>query len=172
MYNTAVGYDQGVQWISNFLGTTMVTTNFKWVAGTLPAIPMKDYPPTPANDSLVLGDGSYSGSVLFTTPGDSAVYESSDTVVIASTAQDAYIEFDYKSSLPFYVGLSSNLNATLGSSAYYLGGFYPSSNWQHVYLTVDGFVSQYPGSSYNFLLKPQCPLARVMAAYYWRISIA
>lgn len=153
MYNTTVGYGQGVQWISKFL----VPTDFKWVAGTLPAIPMKDYPSTPANDSLILGDGSSSGSIQFTAPGDSAVYESSDTVVIASTVQDAYIEFDYKSSLPFYVGLSSNLNAALGSSAYYLGGFYPSATWQHVYLTVDGFVSQYPGSSYNFFVKTTMP---------------
>ena len=164
MYNTAVDYDQGNQWISNFLGIT----KFNWVEGSSPTIPMLAIPPIPANDSLVVGDGSYSGSVVFTVAGDSAIYESSDTFIIASTVQDAYVEFDYKSSLPFYVGLSSNLNATLGSSAYYLGGFYPSDTWQHVYLTVDGFVSQYPGSSYNFFVKTSMPSGQ----FYGRLLLA
>ena len=97
-------------------------------------------------------DGSHSGMIYLSNPSvDSAVDSTSFSFVIPSGT--AYIEFDYNSTLPFYVGLQANLSHIISSTPVFLSGIYPNTGWQKFYLKVDGFTSSAQGTSYNFYIK-------------------
>ena len=103
-------------------------------------------------DSLVF-EGTHSGAIFLSTPNvDSAVDSTSFSFPI-SLGGEAYIEFDYNSTVPFYVGLQANLSHVISSTPNYLIGIYPSSGWQKFYLRVDGFTATARGTSYNFYIK-------------------
>lgn len=106
------------------------------------------------DDSLVFeGDGvtDGSGEIQLLAVGDSSVDSSSHFFPINDGV--AVIEFNYKSTVPFYVGLQANLSATISSSPYYLTGINPSAEWQKFYLIVNGFTAQAQANSYNFYIK-------------------
>ena len=64
---------------------------------------------------------------------------------------DAYIEFDYKNSAPFSVGLRPNFDNFV--QTVYLNGAYPSDHWQKFYLAVKDFAAQYKGNTYQVFIK-------------------
>lgn len=69
--------------------------------------------------------------------------------------KDAYIEFDYKCTIPFSVGLKASLGTLY--TKYYLAGIYPSDHWQKFYLSVKDFEAQYQATGYNFYIKTELP---------------
>ena len=137
--------DIKVQSISNFLGGA---TDFTWVGGDVPIRSI-------TGDTL--GPSKYAGIITLNNAGDSSIDSSNAKLTIATGAVYAFIEFDYKSSLPFYVGLSANLSNIIASAPYYLTGIYPSSTWQKFYLNVIDFNNTYQGTSYSFYLKASLP---------------
>ncbi len=81
---------------------------------------------------------------------DSAVDSSYPSFVIP--AGQAFVEFDYYSTVPFYVGLQGNASI-ISTAPTYLSGIYPNTGWQKFYLEVDGFTSEVQGTSYNLYIK-------------------
>jgi hypothetical protein len=136
--------DIKVQPISDFLGLT----NFVWAGGNIPM--------GITHDSLG-GEGSSAGVIIFAGAEDSSIDSSVKTFTIPVGTADAFIEFDYQSSLPFYVGMSANLSTFITSGAYYLTGIYPSATWQKFYLNAIDFSNTYPATSYNFYIKTSMP---------------
>jgi hypothetical protein len=63
----------------------------------------------------------------------------------------AYIEFNYKSTVPFAVGMQSNLSS-VSTTPLFLAGAFRSAYWQKFYFDVTDFVGQYPGTNYNFFI--------------------
>jgi hypothetical protein len=130
--------------ISDFSGNT----NFALASGNIPIVSV-------SADSLSFEGRS--GMISLIVPGidsseDSSIYR------FPIPRGNAFIEFDYKCSIPFYVGLQSNL-ASEFYQKYYLAGIYPSSNnqWQKFYLSVSNFVAQYTGDTYNLYIKASIP---------------
>jgi hypothetical protein len=101
------------------------------------------------HDSLI----GYYGIVTFTSPTDTNSTDSGAVPFSPALNQPAYVEFDYKSTVPIYVGLQANLSVSISSTPYFLAGINPSSTWKKFYLSVADFNAQYQGSSYNFYVK-------------------
>jgi len=142
-YTPQTGYYPNVVYpISNF----NYSNGFTLSGGTIPII-------IDTADSLVF-EGRGSGSIWLASPGDSSV----DSVNIPLTipAGNAFIEFNYKSSLPFYVGMQSN-QAGISTTPYYLAGIYPSGTWQKFYLGITDYIAQYHSTTYNFFIKTSLP---------------
>ena len=102
-------------------------------------------------DPALVFEGHGTGSIVLTAVGDSSVDSTTKTFPIPKGS--AFIEFDYKSTVPFYVGLQANLSTYASSQPYFLAGIYPSDHWQKFYLNVADFNGQYQGTSYNFYVK-------------------
>lgn len=80
---------------------------------------------------------------------------SEDSSAISFTlplGKDAYIELDYRSDIPLYIGLRADLAGVL-SMHYYLAGVNPSDHWQRFYIALKDFEAQYQATSYNLFIK-------------------
>lgn len=138
--------DVKVKCISNFEGGGSNATNFVLTEGN--RVMQLDIDPA---DVL---EGNACGEIRLNAVGDSSIDSTakSFTIPLGGTT---FIEFDYKSTVPFYVGLQANLSATVSSAPYFLSGINPSSGsgWQKFYLEIDGFIGKAQGSTYNFYIK-------------------
>ena len=79
---------------------------------------------------------------------------SKDSLVIPANTP-AYIEFDYKSTVPFYVGLEAVIAGVTNDVP--LSGIKPSADWKKFYLSVADFEAQYQASFYYFHLHVSLP---------------
>ena len=104
---------------------------------------------TVSDPTLIFEGGT--GSIMLTAIGDSS--EDSTIKGFAIPAGAAFIEFNYKSEVPFYVGLAAKLGTYVTAEPYYLAGIKPSDHWQKFYMNVADFNAQYKGTSYNFFIK-------------------
>lgn len=107
-------------------------------------------------DSFVF-EGYHSGIIKLPTQdgADSAVDSTSFSFIIPGGV--AYIEFDYNSTVPFYVGMQANLSHIISSTPYYKAGIYPNNGWEKFYLRVDDFTADAQASSYNLYIKAVLP---------------
>ncbi len=121
-------------------------TNFALVMGTRPLFAVYN------KDSLVF-EGDASGEIILKAVGDSSVDSSKIQFAIPLNQNQAYIEFDYKSSIPFYVGLGANLSHYISTDPYYLAGISPNDHWQKFYLQVTDFAGRAQATSYTFYIK-------------------
>ncbi len=103
------------------------------------------------SDNAESYDGSKFGQIDLLAVGDSSVDSSRNIFTIPSGV--AFIEFTYKTTIPFYVGLQANLSSVISSAPYYLSGISPTTSWKKFYLQVDGFTANAQGDSYNFYIK-------------------
>lgn len=103
-----------------------------------------------SDDSLVY-EGHYAGRIQLNNVGDSSV--DSNIVAFAIPTGYAFIEFNYKSDIPFYVGMQANLSNVVSTGPLYLAGIKPSPYWQKFYLNVGTFNQQYQGTTNNFYIK-------------------
>ena len=110
-----------------------------------------------SGDTLGLIGSTHSGLIQLNAIGDSSVDSTKKPFGIPDGA--AFIEFDYKSTIPFYIGLQANLSSKITSTPNYLIGVNPSpgNGWQKFYLEVDGFTAQaqsgITGVTYNLYIK-------------------
>ena len=139
--------DVKVKTIANFEGTG--DTNFAlWRDGQVMQL---------AKDDSLVCDGLASGEIILKAVGDSSVDSTKKTFPIPDGP--AFIEFDYKSTIPFYVGLQANLSNKITSTPNFLTGVSPNSGagWQKFYLEVDGFTAEaqsgISGVTYNLYIK-------------------
>lgn len=120
--------------------------------------PFKSMPFQPVNSTvpvtMSLSDGI--GHISLRTPVDTLAEDSSVLNFPIPLNKDAYIELDYKCTVPFYLGLRANL-AGLIYTKYYLAGIYPSDHWQKFYLAVKDFEAQYQATDYNLFIKASLP---------------
>lgn len=119
-------------------------TKFKLYTGNVEMVPV-------TADSLVYKDASC-GGVFLRAKGDSCL-DSTARFSIPAGTQYAFIEFDYNSTVPFFVGMSSNLSKVVSSDPYFLAGIRPNGKWQKFYLNIHGFTSTYTGDTYSFFVK-------------------
>jgi hypothetical protein len=124
--------------------SSFVAPNFGLFAGNIGMTILK------GTDTSLLA-GIPAGCIQLYAVGDSSVDSFQYFPIPTGTA--AYIEFDYKCSVPFYVGIRSNLGTVVSSTPFFLAGIFPSGYWQHFYLDVTDYVGQYPGDTYNFFIK-------------------
>jgi len=111
---------------------------------------------SPGGVIVITGDsvayGYHAGMIALSIPSvDSSI--DSTTFSFQIPTGMAYIEFDYNSTVPFYVGLQANLSSFISSTPSYLTGIYPNSGWEKFYLEVDGFTASAQATSYNFFIK-------------------
>jgi len=119
-------------------------TNFYLAKGSVPMTLVTAA--SPGLGSMIF-EGSGSGSVYLTNPGVDSSADSTVSCLIPPGV--AFIEFNYKSDLPFYIGIQSNL-AGLFSVPLYIAGIYPIGYWQKIYIKVSDYTAAYEGSTYNF----------------------
>jgi hypothetical protein len=145
-YTPHTGYFKEVKipWSADFAGAT----GFARKAGNREIT-------TVTADSLVFAGGG-TGSILLTSPGDSSIDSSTVAFAIPHT-NTAYIEFYYKSSVPFYVGLQAKLTNDIMMQEYFLAGIKPSDQWKKFYLNVADYNGQYQATSYIFYIKTVLP---------------
>jgi hypothetical protein len=128
--------------LSYFLGNT----GFTAIDGTMPL----EF----ADDST---DGFYEGVINLSSPSADSSIDSCNTTFSVPLNEAAYVEFDYRCNIPFYVGLQANLSNLISSAPYYLSGMYPTTKWQKFYLNVADFNAQYKGTSYTLFFKASLP---------------
>lgn len=102
-------------------------------------------------DSLIIAAGEWSGAIFLNNVGDSSVDSSIASFTIPSG--EAFIEFDYNTTVPFYVGLQPFLSNGYSDIPYYLVGVKPNGKWQKFYVTVQGYASQIQGNYYHLYIK-------------------
>jgi hypothetical protein len=100
--------------------------------------------------SLVL-EGTGSGAVYLNSSADSSI----DSTIKSFPIKQGYsfLEFDYKTTTPFTVGVKANLGTLYSSNINYLAGVLPNNKWQKFYLNLSGFTTNYPADSYHFFIK-------------------
>ena len=106
-------------------------------------------------DSLEFEPPNTNAGIFLNAVGDSSIDSSNKSFAIP--AGQAYIELNYKCSVPFYLGLQATLNGVATSTPYYLTGIYPNSAWSKFYLNVGAFNAKYGGSSYRLYIKAALP---------------
>ena len=121
-------------------------TNFSLVKGNRPMFAVYN------KDSLVF-EGDASGEIVLQAVGDSSVDSSKIQFAIPLNQNQVYIEFDYKSTIPFYVGLGANLSSYVTTDPYYLAGISPIDHWQKFYFQVTDFAGRALATSYTLYIK-------------------
>lgn len=106
---------------------------------------------TLASDDSLKFEGTPTGTVLLSAAGDSSV--DSSTIVFPIPAGQAFLEFDYKSEVPFYVGMQGLLAGVVSTTPYYLMGIKPSATWKKFYLNAADFNGQLKADEYRLYLK-------------------
>ncbi len=106
---------------------------------------------TLASDDSLKFDGTPTGTVVLSAAGDSSI--DSSTIVFPIPAGQAFLEFDYKSEVPFYVGMQGLLGGIVSSQPYYLMGVKPSSTWKKFYINAADFNGQLRADEYRLYLK-------------------
>ena len=114
-------------------------------------------PISTTTNSAEVFEGTGSGKIYLSLPSDTLSECISASNFNVPTGVDAYIELNYKNTVPFYVGLKSGLNGTTTYTQQYLSGIYPSDHWQKFYLAIKDFVGQYPGDYYTLYIKTYLP---------------
>ena len=129
--------------LSSFAGGNSSNTFKLYGSG----VPMEEY-----TDSII----GPAGIVNFLASTNDTVSEnySVDSLIIPLSVP-AYIEFDYKSTVPFYIGLEAYFAGI--TSDVPLSGIAPSDHWQKFYLSVADFEAQYTASYYFIHIKASLP---------------
>jgi hypothetical protein len=105
-------------------------------------------------DSLKF-EGTGTGAVFLGSSADSSIDSTSTGFTIPSGA--SFIEFDYKSSIPFAFGMQGFLTSSFSTNVEYLAGVSPNDKWQKFYLNTTGYVNNHVGGTYYLYLKTSMP---------------
>lgn len=103
-----------------------------------------------SDPSLTFEGGT--GSILLSAVYDSSI-DSSTVAFPVPTGGFAFIEFNYKTQIPFYVGLGAKLGNYVSAEPYFLAGLKPTTEWKKFYLNVADFHAQFLATSYSFYIK-------------------
>ncbi len=109
-------------------------------------------------------EGAGSGMISLARPGVDSAFDSS-VHSFSIPKGVAFIEFNYKSSIPFSVFLQANYGTIASLAPYPLAGIYPSDHWQKFYVSVANFAAQAQGRAIIFILRLRCR-AMLLGRYY------
>lgn len=110
-----------------------------------------------SSDSGDVCEGYGSGIISLSRPNDTLSESKWNTTFSVPLGADAYIELNYKNTIPFYIGIQANMNNGGIFMKRYLTGVYPSNNWQKFYLAIKDFVAQYQADNYTLYIKAALP---------------
>ncbi len=102
-------------------------------------------------------EGNGAGKISLSLPNDTLSECISFSTFNIPAGVDAFIELNYKCTVPFYLGLKSSLNNSTTYYQRYLSGVYPSDHWQKFYLSIKDFAAQYTGDYYTLYIKAVLP---------------
>lgn len=106
-------------------------------------------------DPSLIFEGNGTGSVLLTAAGDSSVDSSQ---IFPVSLGEAFIEFDYKTEVPFALGMLPQYSSIDVGTQTYIAGVNPSNGlWRKFYLNITGYLSDHPAPNYNFFIKTSLP---------------
>jgi len=105
-------------------------------------------------DSLKF-EGTGSGAVFLNSPSDSSI--DSTRVPFTVPLGAAFIEFDYKTSVNFAVGIRGTLANSVVTDVDYKAGVLPNTSWRRFYVNITSFVSTYQGGNYYLYIKTSMP---------------
>lgn len=89
-------------------------------------------------------EGSTVGAIYLRAPQTYSENITQNFFEVSNLSNDCYMEFNYKCSLPFQVGIEGE--STSGSTySEYLAGFYPKSSWGKIYLDLATFMRNNSG---------------------------
>lgn len=111
-----------------------------------------DTPIMYVTDPSQVFEGSRSGIVYLTANKDSSV-NFSNQEFSAAALKETFLEINYKSTIPFTVGLFTITPKDNATHSAYLAGFYPSSKWNKVYIDLKNFTSTYSGGKFTIVLR-------------------
>ena len=127
---------------------------------TLPYFTQVDgkVPINTTNNRANVFEGTGSGMISLKVAGDDTLCE----IKVAKTFNippltDAYIELNYKCTVPFYLGMRANLDNSASYVQRYLSGVKESDHWQKFYLALKDFAGQYPADNYELFIKASLP---------------
>ncbi len=142
-------YHDSTKHYLNYSFSSSGTISFTLLNGTVPVTTTTD----PAN----VFEGTGSGMISLHLPLDTLSESKSFDPFNVPVGVDAYIELNYKSTVPFYLGLRANLNGSTTFYQRYLSGVNPSDKWQKFYLAIKDFAAQYKGDYYDLYIKASLP---------------
>ena len=102
-------------------------------------------------------EGEGSGIIKLTSPTDTLSESSYNVDFSIPVGVDAYIELNYNNTVPFYLGMQSNLTGGIVYKRYLSGINTSSGQWKKFYLGVKDFAGQYRGDNYTFFIKAYLP---------------
>lgn len=88
-------------------------------------------------DASKVMEGASCGGVYLQAP--QKITESISTTYFDYTTNSCYLEFNYRCSMPFQIGLQAE-NADGLTYGEYLAGYYPKDSWGKIYMDVSSFV--------------------------------
>ena len=107
-----------------------------------------------ARDKALVFEGGGSGYIQLNT--SYSFSESINTTGFPIPRGEAYLEINYKCSVPFEVGLYNTLNT--GVDVYeYIMGIKASDTWKKMYVELGTYTGKYPGKDYKVLIKTSLP---------------
>jgi hypothetical protein len=105
-------------------------------------------------DKALVFEGGGSGYIQLNT--SYSFSESINTTGFPIPRGEAYLEINYKCSVPFEVGLYNTLNT--GVDVYeYIMGIKASDTWKKMYVELGTYTGKYPGKDYKVLIKTSLP---------------
>jgi len=107
------------------------------------------------NDTSLAFYSSGVGSIYMSNPAVDSSEDSTGSFNIPSGA--AYIEFNYKTDVQFYVGLQGTLGGSIIDKQYLIGIAPSSGKWRKFYLNVKEFAMNHPGGIFNLFIKTSLP---------------
>jgi len=116
---------------------------------------MGNVPIVRVTDPSQVFEGIGSGCITISAVGDSSVDSSTLATQLTMTAgEPCYIEFNYKSDIPFTIGLQP-IGSALGplNPIFGQGMIAPSSTWKKFYYNAQVLVNTYQATSYVFYIK-------------------
>ncbi|MDI9319269.1 MAG: hypothetical protein QM530_02230 [Phycisphaerales bacterium] len=93
-------------------------------------------------DPSLVFEGKNCGAIYINAPKKSSESISQNYFEISNYNNDCYLELDYKSTIPFQIGLQGE-NTSGSVAGEYLLGLFPKSNWGKIYLSLSNFVNTY-----------------------------
>ncbi len=100
------------------------------------------------NDPNLVFEGSGAGYLYLKAPQHFAESIMSQTF---RAQADAYIELNYKCSIPFDVGLFA-ISQNGQDGGFYFSGFKPRDTWNKVYIGTQDFINTYPNREYRIMI--------------------
>lgn len=101
------------------------------------------------NTPSLVFEGQYAG-YLFLKSQD--YNESILNIPFKTKGTEAFVEIDYKSSIPFEVGLQTT-NQSGQLFVQYIYGFKPRAEWNKIYVGLAEFIALYPNNTYRVVIK-------------------